>query len=159
MKGAISRKDEKFYTYMKRVFSAINNVQNEYNWLITNCECYPQNEKYAKMLSEDYLWITGEQLTNMIEKENFQWIWGVLSGFKKDIILEEVLRYDLPYADGYSGFWSQNITIQHKLAHIEIASIDSSLVLLISKENTIIDNFKKDFLLAEDLKEFNSKFK
>ena len=29
-----------------------------------------------KRLSKEWCWITGKELTKMIETENFQWIWG-----------------------------------------------------------------------------------
>ena len=79
MKGAIIDKGEKYYTYLKELFASIGNVQKEYNWLITGHECYPQNPDYAKKLSQEYCWITGDELTNMVENEDFQWIWGVFS--------------------------------------------------------------------------------
>ena len=46
--GAINEKGEKYYTYLKKVFDAIDNKQKEYNWLITDCECYPNNQNKDK---------------------------------------------------------------------------------------------------------------
>ena len=116
MKGAILQKGEKHYTYMKGVFSAIRNAQLGYNWLITNCECYPQTKSFYELLTNDnYCWLSGSELTSLVEKEDFQWIWAVLSGVDKSMPVEEVLKYDLPYADGYAGFWENPITIQHPL--------------------------------------------
>ena len=43
--GAVNRKGEKYYTYLKKLFDAINNKQLDYNWLITDCTCYPENPK------------------------------------------------------------------------------------------------------------------
>jgi hypothetical protein len=34
--GAINEKGEKYYTYLKKVFDAIDNKQKDYNWLINN---------------------------------------------------------------------------------------------------------------------------
>ena len=103
--GAISEKDERYYTYLKKVFEAIGNAQQDYNWLITDCECVTRNFETEKLLNAEYCWITGEQLTEIILEEDFQWIWAVLSGFDKNIDISEVLKYELPYADGYRGFW------------------------------------------------------
>ena len=77
--GAISEKDERYYTYLKKVFEAIGNVQQDYNWLITDCECCPRNIETEKLLNAEYCWITGEQLTEIVLEEDFQWIWAVLS--------------------------------------------------------------------------------
>ena len=83
--GAINEKGEKYYTDLVRVFEAINNKQMDYNWLITDCVCYPQNPETAKKLDQEYCWISGDELTDLVFEENFQWVWGVLSAFDKSV--------------------------------------------------------------------------
>lgn len=61
------------------MFDAIGNEQNEYNWLITDYECYPQTQSIDDKLSHEYCWLSGNELTNIVESEDFQWIWAVLS--------------------------------------------------------------------------------
>ena len=154
MKGAILDKGEEYYTNMSRVFHVIRNAQKEYNWLITDLELnggYPEafHDEYLK---NSYIWISGEQLTDIVNKnEDCQWVWAVLSGFSKNITKNEVLQYSLPYEDGYSGFWENPITIQHPLADIEIVPWDSSLVLIISKHDEIINDFIESMPVAIDL--------
>lgn len=43
VRSAILEKQKKSYTFMDKVFSAINNTEGNYNWLLTNYECnlYP----------------------------------------------------------------------------------------------------------------------
>lgn len=77
MRGVVIEKGEKYFTFFKKLFVSVNNIQISYNWLITGHECYPQNEKYAGLLSEEFCWMTGEKLTEMIENEDFQWILGI----------------------------------------------------------------------------------
>jgi hypothetical protein len=48
--GAINEKGE-YFTDLHNVFKSINNKQREYNWLITDCVCYPDNHETAKKLS------------------------------------------------------------------------------------------------------------
>ena len=72
MKGAVIYRGEKYFTFLKKIFDSIENVQKNYNWLITGYECYPQNIKYVERLSKEWCWITGKELTKMIETENFQ---------------------------------------------------------------------------------------
>lgn len=155
MKGVILEKGERSFTFLREIFLFIHNVQRDYNWLITACECYPENRTYAEMLSKEYCWISGKKLTEMINEENFQWIWGVLSAFPKDVSVDEVLKYQLPKADGYDGFWKNPISIQHPLAEIEIVAWDSSLMLLISKNDTIVEEFKRNERLSQDLEVYN----
>lgn len=157
MKSAILEEGEQYYTYMKKIFQAIENKQIEYNWLITDCVCYPQNEKFAELFSQEYVWISGEQLTEVISKENFQFIWGVFSGFTKEITLDVVLNYDLPFADGYKGFWVDNVSIQHPLANLEIVAWDSTLTLFICEDDNLVRKFRDSFPLSEDLSEQNTR--
>lgn len=158
MKGLIIEKGEKYYTHLKKYFSQLNDIQRNYNWLITAHECYPRDEKYAGILSEKYLWMTGDELTEMVS-EDFQWIWGVLSAFSKDISKEKVLQYELPKADGYEGFWRNPVSMQHPLAEMEIVAWDSSLTIFISKDESIIDLLQENNVLAEDLEKYNEWWK
>lgn len=155
--GAIVEQGEKYYTDLGKVFRAIENEQIHYNWLITDCVCYPRDAEIDRLLAQKYCWLTGEELTKMVEKESFQWIWAVLSGFEKDIELSEVLKYPLPYADGYEGFWQNPISMQNPLASIEIVPWDSSLALILSNNQLVIEKFMKGFPLSESLKSYNAK--
>ncbi len=155
--GAILDEGEKFYTYMRKVFNAINNKQKEYNWLITNCECFPYSQEAQKLLRE-YCFISGDELTQIVEKEDFLWIWAVLSGFKKDIPMDEIMKYPLPYADGYKGFWQNPLSLQHPLASVEIVPWDSSLTLVLSENKEIVDLFRQAFPLSKDLSKYNKEF-
>ncbi|MBP3568350.1 MAG: DUF2691 family protein [Lachnospiraceae bacterium] len=120
MKGIVIDKGEAHYTYLGSIFGSIENKQKDYNWLITGHECYPQNEKYAEKLSKEWCWITGAELTEMIEDENFQWIWGVFSAFPKDVTEDVVLKYRLSKADGNDRIFENPISMQHLLSVMEI---------------------------------------
>lgn len=152
--GAVNRKGEKYYTYLKKLFDAINNKQLEYNWLITDCTCYPDNPKTDAMLRRNYCWLTGEELTDLVTQEDFQWIWAVLSGFDKSVELSDVLKHELPYAEGYEGFWSKPVSMQHPLAKIEIVPWDSSMTMIFGDDKGIIDSFRAAYPLSEDFEEY-----
>ena len=152
--GAVNAKGEKYYTYLKKLFDAIGNRQKEFNWLITDCVCYPDNPKTDAMLSKNYCWISGDELTELITKEDFQWIWAVLSAFDKSVMLEEVLKYDLPRAEDYNGFWQRPISMQHPLARIEIVPWDSSMTMIFSDDQSIIDSFRAAYPFSEDFEAY-----
>ncbi|MBQ8028022.1 MAG: hypothetical protein IJ262_01295 [Clostridia bacterium] len=156
--GAIVEKGEKYYTNLKKVFHAINNKQLEYNWLITDSDCNINDPKINEMLSKKYCWINGEDLTDLVTREEFQWNWAVLSAFDKSVDLYEVLKYDLPYADGYRGFWEKPLTMQHPFSKIEIVPWDSSLILIFSEDKEVIDNFRRYYPKSQDLEEYIDKF-
>ena len=149
--GIIDRKNHKYYTYMSKVFQAMDNAQLQYNWLITGCICYPQNNDIEKLLNQEYCWLTGDELSAIIEQEDFQWIWGCLCGFTKDITMEEVLKYPLPSAEDYKGYYQNPVSLQHPLSSVEIVPSDSSWTLIISKGKNIIDSYLKIYPKCEDL--------
>ena len=152
--------NSKSLTYMKPIFEAIDNRQLEYNWLITNFDGYPRNPAYEKLLfsqTQDYSWITGEQLTAMVNDEDFPWVWGVLSGFDNNVILSNVLKYELPFADGNKNFWIDEVSIQHPLAEVEIVAFDGSFTLFLCKDDTLADLIMKAFPESYDLRLNNIK--
>lgn len=155
MKGIVIDRGERYYTFLQKLFESMNHVQRNYNWLITSHECWPKNEAYAEILSAEFCWMTGDQLTEMISQEDFQWIWGVLSAFPKEIAKEMALEYELPEAEGCRGIWQNPVTIQHPLAEIEIVAWDSKLTVVISKDDRIIDLLREQYVLAKDLQKYN----
>ena len=155
--GIIDRKNHKYYTYMSRVFQAIGNTQNQYNWLITDCECYPKNKEIEDLFNQRYCWLSGDELSAIVEQEDFQWIWGCLCGFKKDIPLEKVLLHPLPSAQDYDGYYQNPLSFQHPLSSIEIIPSDSSWILIISEDKNLIDNYLTKYPNCEDLYLHNDK--
>lgn len=151
--GAIDEKSEEYYTDLARVFEAIGGRQKDYNWLITDCVCYPKDPGTAKMLDKEYCWMSGEELTELVLKEDLQWIWADLSAFDKSVGLFDVLKYDLPRAEDYRGFWEKPLRLQHPLAQMEIAAIDSSRTLLFSKNSEDVEAFLKYFPGSKPLEE------
>lgn len=153
--GIVDRMSHKYYTYMSKVFQAINNAQLQYNWLITDCVCYPQNNDVEKLLDQEYCWLSGKELSAIIEQEDFQWIWGCLCGFSKDITVEDVLKHPLPSAEDYNEYYQNPVSLQHPLSSIEIVPCDSSWTLVISKDKAITDCYLKNYPKCEDLSSFN----
>lgn len=153
--GLISREKGRRYTNLKGIFDSLNNVQKNYNWLITDCECTTFDEKVLSKLYQSYCWMSGDELTEMIEKENFQWIWAVLSAFPKDISLEKILEYNLPFANGNPDLWKNPVTLQNPLAEIEIVPWDSTLVIFKSRKKELVESFRKVYPESQDLSEYN----
>ena len=90
----------------------------------------------------------------MVNQEDFQWIWAVLSGFDKSVVLSDVLKHDLPYAEDHEGFWCKPVSMQHPLAKIEIVPWDSSMTMIFSDDRSIIDSFRAAYPLSEDFEEY-----
>ena len=93
--GAILAKGEVGYTDLDKVFAALGNIQENYNWLITDCECNVDIPE----LQYNYCWMSGNELMALQRKyHNPQWIWAVLSAFDKTVTEEQALEYPLPNA-------------------------------------------------------------
>ena len=133
----------------------MNHALLQYNWLITDCICYPQNHDIKQLFEREYCWLSGDELSAIVKREDFQWIWGCLCGFQRDIAMEEVLNYPLPSAEGYDGYYQNPVSLQHPLSSVEIVPSDSSWTLIISKDKTVIDNYQKSYPMCEELSAFN----
>lgn len=118
-------------------------------------ECYPQNAKYVAKLSDEWCWMTGVELTEMIKDEDFQWIWGVFSAFPKEITKEKVMNYKLPKADGNERIWQNPISLQHPFSVIEIIAWDSSMTIVITEFDDIIEKLEKSNPIVKDLEDYN----
>lgn len=151
MKGCIIKNGE---ISIKDVCNCIEDIR-EYNWLITNIDCYPSDEEIVKKLDNKYCWIAGKDLLQLLNKEEFQWIWGVFSAFPRGVGLKEVLKYNCPYAEGYKGFWKNPISIQHPLAITEIVAWDGLIVLVISRKDEVINSLMEKKTFAQDLEIYN----
>lgn len=154
LKGIVIDKGKEYFTFLGDVFETIGNIQEDYNWLISGHECYPQDIKCIKSVSREWIWMTGKELTEMIENEDFQWIWGVFSAFSKEITKERVLEYAIPIANGNDRIWKEPLKTQHPLAAIEVIAWDSSMIIFKSSRHDIIEKIKVRNQFAEDLEEY-----
>ena len=158
MKGVILEKGQKYYTYLNEIFRALDNEHLKYNWLLTDLECnyYPDG-----LNSDDnYIWLSGQGLSDIVYEngvQEVQFIWGVLSAFEPSITLEDVLKHPLPYAENNKALWTNPVALQHPKAEFEIVAWDSSLVLFIAKDDTLVDKFTNYFPLSEDLESYNNR--
>ena len=72
MRGCIIKSNK---VTIKEVFLNIKEAE-KYNWLITYIECYPRSQKIQKIFDGEYCWLTGKELLEIMNQEEFQWIWG-----------------------------------------------------------------------------------
>lgn len=147
MNGIVINEGEEFYTDLKTLFEAIGSSYKEYNWLITDYECYPQNERLAEIFSGEPVFFSGKEIIDLLHIENFQWIWGFFSAFDKGVKKEDIFKYDFPFSVGNESIWKKPLSLQHPLASTEIIAWDSSMTVIISKENNVISTLRanKDF--------------
>lgn len=144
MKRLISSKECIGYSHLYNLIKSFN-LDNEYKWLITDIEAYPTKNKYLDKLFaySEYVICSNKELLEWLEEEDFQFIWGVFSLFDSSINNEDILKYDLPFANNNPRLFAKDKPlIQHPLAILELDSFDSSYLAINSKEDKYIDIFK-----------------
>ena len=151
--SAEDRKSEKYYTFLPKLFDVIDNAQLQYNWLVTACESNVSNRIEDEYFAKGYCWISGEELTNIVQEKEIQWIWAILSGFEKDIPLEKVLEHSCPdFIDG-----EEICSIIHPLAKVQIIAFDSSRTQIFSIEEELVSKFKAGYPQSEDINDDSAK--
>ncbi|MCT4607513.1 MAG: hypothetical protein N4A64_15665 [Marinisporobacter sp.] len=136
------------FTDMRVIFQALDGLQRNYNWLITDIECYPEVEEI-----KEGTFISGDELTKIVNREDIQFIWTVFSGFYKNIEIDSNNLGIVPYISDNYGFWS-DVSIQHPQATVEIDCCDSSYVAFLSREELVSKKFKEYFNEAISLDEY-----
>ncbi len=149
-----------FATDMGLVFRALDGLQNRYNWLITDLRWWSAEQGKFKEWdanSREPIWISGEELSNILSNYKLGFDWGVFSAFEKDVRIDIDNLEVEPYADGNPNFWVENPKIQHPKAVIEIVCWDSSCTLFLSKDEEASKKFKEFFPEAKILEEENKR--
>ncbi|MDQ0227696.1 hypothetical protein [Metabacillus niabensis] len=150
---------------LKEILNSFNGLEQKYNWLLTDLDwTYPENyldyfEDYREFEDSNarinnYL-ITGDKLMQLANNKEVYFIWGVLSAFEKNETMDLNEIKVEPYADGNPNFWVDNPKIQHPKAVVELVFWDSSLILLLSKDDTFSINFRNTFQGWKDLNSYN----
>lgn len=152
MKALIIKNIDKGLCNINQILKIL--FSKELNWLISDLQAsqyFP--EKYA--VNENCDWISNREMINYIIKNNITFYWGVFSGFKNEIPLEEVMKGPYPFADGNEKIWVKDVTIQHPLANIEIIVWHYTYILILAKDEDIIQKIKENYPNAKDLLEYN----
>lgn len=138
------------HTDLKDVFKPFRDEVSNYNWLITDFEVYP-----CEIFNGSSVWITGKELLELVENNNIQFIWGVISAFYNNIKLDVDKMLFKPIAEGNKQLWSNNPKIQQENASIEIICWDSTATILMSRDNNIANQYQRYYSDAQDLNEYN----
>lgn len=112
----------------------------------------PDNESFPLNEPHDYF-LDGEQLFSLLQQyAHVQWIWGVLSGFPRELSWEEIkgnsncydITMDQPYLkNGLCYIESQTV--------FELIALDSSETYVLIDDDAIISSLSSHFPHAERL--------
>lgn len=132
------------YTYLDDVFYGLGNIVREYHWLIADYECNYYPCDILQQNRHNYLWLTSDELFNLILGKDIQFIWGVFLTFKKHIKKEDILKYPLPSSH------NNDILFQNPLSELEILSLDSRELYILSRKDCYIHDFLLNYPEAEE---------
>lgn len=154
MNRIYSIRDCQYYTMMKQVLYDLELTNKDYLWLISDIEAYPRKEKYQDIVQEEYLLINTKEFAEMLEYEDFQWVWAVFSAIPPNYKTEDILQFELPYImdieeKTYNPCTDEPKT-QHPYAEFEIYAFDSSYMFMITDNTELISRFKKSYPLYEE---------
>lgn len=149
MKRLYSKRDFKFYTYLKQVLFDLGLADKDYLWLISDIEAYPREKEHQALLNREYLLLTTKELLDLLEAEDFQWIWAVFSGIPSRYQKEDILQFDLPCVEtiepGKYNPHTDKPQFQHPYAEFEIYAVDSSYMFLISDREALLRAFREKY--------------
>lgn len=155
MRRLYSIHDFEYYTCLKQILHDLELADKQYLWLISDFEACPRKEKYQELVyNNEYLLMNTNELINMLEDEDFQWIWAVFSAIPITYSEEDILQFDLPcfwsVEEGMYNPCEDKPKLQHPYASFEIYAFDSSYMFIISDDEELISKFQKCYPKYEE---------
>jgi hypothetical protein len=148
----------RWYTDMRVVLDALGGRQRDFDWLITDLELnfWPPELPFSGERGPPR-WLSGTALTEVVQKHDVQFIWGVFSAFKSGTKLDLEHLDPSPCADGNGDLWQPGVKIQHPLAEMEIVCFDSGCTLFLTRDAALTRQIRAYFPEATDLDVHNSR--
>ncbi len=147
-----------WHTDIKLIFDALDGRQRECNWLITAHDCFCCSSA-ERIFNDEIVWLTGDELTDIVTNNNIQFVWGILSAFDKSIDIDIDNLSVEPTFEGEWHYGGENVHPQHPLAVAEIVCVDSSYTIFISKDEDLPDRFLRCYSDARDLHQWHRNLK
>lgn len=152
------------YASLEDILDSFDGMDKEFNWILSDLDANLPTDfldycidhhSYVERNTNIYL-IEGERLREIAGHQESYFIWGVFSAFEKTTKINLEKLSPVPYAEDNPDFWVENPRIQHPQAVAELVLWDSSLVLLLSKNNLLSNKFRPSFISYKDLNTYNS---
>ena len=137
-------RDGQYHTSLKRVFDALEGRQIGFDFLLLGVEAYPLEHEEFEAVNQTPRWISGAELTRVVETEDFQWVWGALLAYPEGCGRAEVLeqvRALCPPGPPDEESWGVRRQFEKTGAIFLILAADSSLTELVSADRGLIDLF------------------
>jgi hypothetical protein len=138
-----------YFTNLQLVIEALGINCSDYDWYVSDVETNVNCSALENANSG--IWLTGNDLGDILEKNRIQFIWGVFSAVPKGYRVNVSAH---PYADGNPNYWNNsNPKPQLTGAEFEIASWDSSATILIGISDSQAKSFCSRFSDTKNLQD------
>lgn len=147
--------EEGYVTYPYNIFKHIESYVRKLNWIITNVECVGRAPFTFLFEDNEESFIDGDYLYEMLEAHSdIQWVWGVLSGFPKELAYESIRKapiFDISMEQPY---------LQGKLHHVspdavlELIAFDSTESYMLIDDELVAQQIKSKFTHSENLEKY-----
>lgn len=152
-------KQLEFHTDMGEIIKPFKEELKSLNWILMNQEFtlldYKNKGVVDKLDHEsEIIQFDGQELLDILENREIQFIWGVFCGTKNKI---EKLDHDqIPYADMNSEIWTKPDKFLLPNSEIEIICFDSSYTIIKFKDSELEKRWKTKFKDAKKLKKMQA---
>ncbi|MBR2562192.1 MAG: hypothetical protein IKE31_08600 [Eubacterium sp.] len=159
MEGLILNERTEYVTYLCPIFDALgDDYICSLNWRII----YPE---YGEVVDQVYsfkgkadTWISGQQLVEEVRQNpDIQWWWGLLQGFDQNVSRVEAMKEEPVDIQEDTEIWNNPVTMRNPEAIIEIEAFDSTLTVVIAREDVVLEKLKAAFPDHEQLSDYNEK--
>ena len=152
-------KQLKFHTDMGEIIEPFKEELKSLNWILTNQEYTLLDYKDKGFVDKldhksEIIHFEGQELLEVLENREIQFIWGVFCGTKKRI--EKLDQDQIPYADMNSEIWTQPDKFLLPESEIEIICFDSSYTIIKFKDQELEKRWRIKFTNAKKLKKKNA---
>ncbi|GAA0876292.1 hypothetical protein GCM10009118_27020 [Wandonia haliotis] len=152
-------KQLEFHTDMGEIIKPIKEELKSLNWILTNQEYtlldYKEKGVVEKLDHEsEIIHFDGQELLEILESRQIQFIWGVFCATKKRIL--KLDQDQIPYADMNSEIWTSPDKFLLPDSEIEIICFDSSYTIIKFKDKELEERWRIKFTDAKKLKKKNA---
>ena len=141
--SAVLRGDGQPHTLLGRVFDALEDRQRGCNFLLVGIEAYPQTPEF-QFVNGPSVWLSGEELTQIVRQEDFQWVWGAFLAFSPEISKEWALSNTsalyVPQSSDWDSWQVRNRFLETG-AQFMIFADDSTATELLTQDRELVDGF------------------
>ena len=154
MKGLILNEGG-YVTYPFQVFERIEPFIRKLNWRVSNVICCGDDTFKFPFEDNDECFIDGDSLYDMLKNHpDLQWIWGILSGFPKEIPYAEIKNNPIIDVTEEQPYLKGELHHIESKAVLELVAFDSTETYVLADDEELVATLKNEFPNADNLEKY-----